>query len=136
MAWRRPGEKPLSEPMMVKLPTHICVTRPLKNEFMFKISILWADISYDNDQQVSKIKHTTLREMGAVRKLDWSPCGMPRSTPHCHVSESVQQTGMESFDWLTIFTFKTRAKCPLNISQTFLLDKPFVTEIHNHISGR
>ena len=28
MAWRRPGDKPLSEPMMVWLPTHICVTRP------------------------------------------------------------------------------------------------------------
>ena len=27
MAWRRPGDKPLSEPMMVSLPTHICVTR-------------------------------------------------------------------------------------------------------------
>ena len=28
MAWRRPGDKPLSEPMMVRLPTHICVIRP------------------------------------------------------------------------------------------------------------
>ena len=28
MAWRRPGDKPLSEPMMVCLPAHICVTRP------------------------------------------------------------------------------------------------------------
>ena len=28
MAWRRPGDKPLSEAMMVNLPTHICVTRP------------------------------------------------------------------------------------------------------------
>ena len=28
MAWRRPDDKPLSEPMMVCLPTHICVTRP------------------------------------------------------------------------------------------------------------
>ena len=27
MAWRRPGDKPLSELMMVRLPTHICVTR-------------------------------------------------------------------------------------------------------------
>ena len=27
-AWRRPGDKPLSEPMVVRLPTHICVTRP------------------------------------------------------------------------------------------------------------
>ena len=34
MAWRRPGAKSLSEPMMVRLPTHICVTRPqrVKNE--------------------------------------------------------------------------------------------------------
>ena len=28
MAWRLPGDKPLSEPMMVSLLTHICVTRP------------------------------------------------------------------------------------------------------------
>ena len=28
MAWRRPGDKPLSESIMVSLLTHICVTRP------------------------------------------------------------------------------------------------------------
>ena len=28
MAWRRPGDKPFSAPMMVNLLTHICVTRP------------------------------------------------------------------------------------------------------------
>ena len=28
MAWRRPGDKPLSEPMVVNLLTHICVARP------------------------------------------------------------------------------------------------------------
>ena len=28
MAWRRSGDKPLSEPMMVSLLTHICVARP------------------------------------------------------------------------------------------------------------
>ena len=28
MAWRRPGDKPLFEPMLVNLVTHICVTRP------------------------------------------------------------------------------------------------------------
>ena len=28
MAWRRPGDKPLSEPKMVRLPMHICITRP------------------------------------------------------------------------------------------------------------
>ena len=28
MAWRRPGDKPLSESMMASFLTHICVTRP------------------------------------------------------------------------------------------------------------
>ena len=28
MAWCQPGVKPLSIPMMVSLPTHICITRP------------------------------------------------------------------------------------------------------------
>ena len=28
MAWRRSGDKPLSESMIVRLPTHLCVTRP------------------------------------------------------------------------------------------------------------
>ena len=27
MAWRRPADRPLSEPVMVTLPTHLCVTR-------------------------------------------------------------------------------------------------------------
>ena len=27
MAWRRPADKPLSEPLMVRLSTYICVTR-------------------------------------------------------------------------------------------------------------
>ena len=40
MAWCRSGNKPLSEPMMVCLPTHICVTRPQwLNDF--------GDISFD-----------------------------------------------------------------------------------------
>ena len=28
MAWHRPGGKPLSEPIVVRSLTHICVTRP------------------------------------------------------------------------------------------------------------
>ena len=38
MAWRRPGDKPLSEPMMVSLLTHICVTRPQ-----------WVNTTFDTD---------------------------------------------------------------------------------------
>ena len=38
MAWRRPGDKPLSEAMLVSLPTHICVTRPQwVKSFMFHL---------------------------------------------------------------------------------------------------
>ena len=36
MAWCRPGDRPLFEPMMVSLLTHICVTRPQ-----------WVDSGYD-----------------------------------------------------------------------------------------
>ena len=32
MAWRRPGDRPLSEPVMVSLLTHICVTQANKCE--------------------------------------------------------------------------------------------------------
>ena len=40
IAWRRPGDKPLSEPMMVELPTHICVTRPQwVKGFSYQVSI-------------------------------------------------------------------------------------------------
>ena len=40
MAWRRSGDKPLSEPMMVSSPTHICVTRPqwVKERYYIGIS--------------------------------------------------------------------------------------------------
>ena len=40
MAWRRPGDKPLSEPMVVSLLTHICVTRPQWVKVTWQIGIL------------------------------------------------------------------------------------------------
>ena len=43
MAWRRPGDKPLSEPMMVRLPTHICVTRPQWVNQMGSVGLLFVD---------------------------------------------------------------------------------------------
>ena len=54
MAWRRSGDEPLSEPVMVSLMTHICVTRPqwvketlssMRNDFnnlrLFSIEKWW-----------------------------------------------------------------------------------------------
>ena len=48
MAWRRPGDKPLSEPIMVVLPTHICVTRPqwVKLYTSDKLSFYWIPSYY------------------------------------------------------------------------------------------
>ena len=43
MTWRRPGDKPLSEPMMAILLTHRCVTRPqrINMSAIFTISHIW-----------------------------------------------------------------------------------------------
>ena len=37
MAWRRPGDKPFSEPMMISLLTHICVTLPQWVKCLFTV---------------------------------------------------------------------------------------------------
>ena len=43
MAWRRPGDKPLSEPMMVNSLTHICVIRPqwVKDKMVLFVFNTW-----------------------------------------------------------------------------------------------
>ena len=54
MAWRRPGDKPLSEAMMVRLPTQICVTRPQHLETHgHKISIVVTDALVLTHQGIS-----------------------------------------------------------------------------------
>ena len=78
MAWRRPGDKPLSEPMMVNLLTHVCVTRPqCVKTWSFSPSIL------------TKYRWYTARE---GRRTDfyltpeifsYSKCGIWLSTQKC-----------------------------------------------------
>ena len=59
MAWRRPGDKPLSEPMMVSLTMHICVTRPwwVNGPFM-DIYMSSSDDVIQHDQQDFKKFHS------------------------------------------------------------------------------
>ena len=40
--WRRPGDKPLSEPLMIILPMHICVTRP---QWVYSVLHLFSELS-------------------------------------------------------------------------------------------
>ena len=46
MARRQPGDKSLSEPMVVRLPTHICVARPQWDIFTPCIMIYRVSVSY------------------------------------------------------------------------------------------
>ena len=52
MAWRRPGDKPLSEPMMVNLLTPICVAWPLwvkDLSYLFRWKSFEMGLLIDND---------------------------------------------------------------------------------------
>ena len=44
MAWHRPGNKPLSEPMMVNLLMHICLTQP---QWVNSLSISYSHINHN-----------------------------------------------------------------------------------------
>ena len=48
MAWRRPGDKPLSEPMLVRSLTHICVTRPQWVKLKMQHMAIWLFILQSN----------------------------------------------------------------------------------------
>ena len=41
MAWRRPGDKPLSEPILIILLTHICVTQPQWVKVWLILEVQW-----------------------------------------------------------------------------------------------
>ena len=58
MAWRRPGDKPLSEPMMIISLTHICVTRPQWVNFrsMCEIVLRWmTQKTFDNKSTLVQV---------------------------------------------------------------------------------
>ena len=57
MAWHRPGDKPLSEAMMVSLLTHICVTRPqwvIQQKHVLETMFMYITI-HDSDVETKKL---------------------------------------------------------------------------------
>ena len=79
MGWRRSDDKPLSEPMMVSLPTHICVTRP--QSVKKRIRQQYRNLSYEihcetvasllaNGSTVFKEQHVTVSQ----KRLVTIPC--------------------------------------------------------------
>ena len=70
MAWCRPGDKPLSEPMMVRLPTHICVARPqlVRKTPVIKIKKMVQPESINKDMDlISLINNTLMPEPNGCR---------------------------------------------------------------------
>ena len=59
MAWRRSGDKPLSEPMMVSLLKHIYVLRPqwVKKSLHLNAALVWNLISHIPSVPSSKVSH-------------------------------------------------------------------------------
>ena len=71
MAWRRPGDKPLSEPVMVSLLTHICVTRPQWVKCCWWLKLLWfvSDYLYSFGKAASsKVAETAKQVKDAVEE--------------------------------------------------------------------
>ena len=66
MAWRRSGDKPLSEPMMINLPTHICVTRPqwVKDRTVSRPSYLYNGNPYTWPGKIVFTSNFIMRKQG------------------------------------------------------------------------
>ena len=73
MAWRRPGDKPLSEPMMARLPTHICVTRPQ-----------WVKMSFGGIFYIAQsLGYFTLSRLWYRLFIAWFTENLPNSETTC-----------------------------------------------------
>ena len=67
MAWRRPGDKPLSKPVVVSLLTHICITLP---QWIIPCTeFILGDMK--NDKRTKSKNVCTLNSKGKVCTLYW-----------------------------------------------------------------
>ena len=74
MASRRSGGKPLSEPMMVSLPMHICVTRPQWINGMPPIlqqALTWTSDDLSSIRQTRTNFSETSFEINCFSKINW-----------------------------------------------------------------
>ena len=75
MAWCSPGNKPLSEPMMVNLLMHICITRPQRvNKMLYPVllfivrraGLLWSQQDFEWRWSVPLFKCLTVLEFSFI----------------------------------------------------------------------
>ena len=87
MAWRRPGDKPLSEPMMVRLLTHICVTRPQ-----------WV-IGIDHDTVCAGVVGTAIRNSTRCAGRRAAACGRAGRHNECCSGLQYQPWQRRPYKW-------------------------------------
>ena len=76
MAWRRPGDKPLSELRMESLRTHICVTRP---QWVKWYSALWFSVCFGNPIcYISLTGYSDYMKHVGSALMSSQPCTLPK----------------------------------------------------------
>ena len=70
MTWRRSGDTPLSEPMMISLPTHICVTRPQWVKAKLLHETIQTSYQLDPQEEILMTFRSTCNESSASRIIE------------------------------------------------------------------
>ena len=119
MAWRRPGDKPLSEPMMVSLPTHICVARPqwvktgVKwppfNNYLLKVGDV---INALYISKVANVKRMLLKKVNNGIVWPQTDKYMGGFTPHIYIADDILILNLKLFHFCNIKRIKHNA-CPI-----------------------
>ena len=125
MAWRRPGDKPLSEPMVGSLLTHICITRPqwvnclLACVLHWKIMPLILNYFYNffskmltiNDSQLLKMKSMPQCKTAISPLLThWIYCSLALNPLHWRHNEPDGVSNHQPPDCLLNCLFRCRSK--------------------------
>ena len=126
MAWRRPGDKLLSEPMMASLLTHICVTRPqwvkAVGEVSLQVLLFWPSLSF-NMPSLKLAIHCFFIMVPARYMRLWDDMSYfdrwSRARFHLHTCESTY-SGVTSISW--------RLESPVTL--------PFLQQLGQHESKR
>ena len=85
MAWRRPGDKPLSEPLNVNLSTHICVTRPQWGKGI-KMNLSWVTWYKCHEYHIESILLELVHAFCKIHDAQklYLACNHTRSSERCY----------------------------------------------------
>ena len=91
MAWRRPGDKPLSQPMMVSLPTHICGIQPQ-----------WVNLNWEADGLPEAMNEWVTHALDTGAWIELGLVAGAGSLAYCHSTSKAS-----SIDWRKLMFLMT-----------------------------